>query len=247
MKRNILIIGATSAIAQATLRLYAEAQDNLYLLGRNTEQLETIAADASVRGANEVHTAVLDVNQFDTHKTTLQNVFETFSTLDIVLIAHGTLPDQKACEQDVHLTMTELSTNGISTLSLLTLLANQFEQQQKGTIAVITSVAGDRGRQSNYVYGAAKGMVSLFLQGLRNRLYPHHVQVLDIKPGFVDTPMTANFKKGALWAKPEKIATHIVKAIDKNQSKTLYTPFFWAGIMLVIRSIPEIIFKRLKL
>ena len=193
MKRNILIIGATSAIAQATLRLYAEAQDNLYLLGRNTEQLETIAADASVRGANEVHTAVLDVNQFDTHKTTLQNVFETFSTLDIVLIAHGTLPDQKACEQDVHLTMTELSTNGISTLSLLTLLANQFEQQQKGTIAVITSVAGDRGRQSNYVYGAAKGMVSLFLQGLRNRLYPHHVQVLDIKPGFVDTPMTANF------------------------------------------------------
>lgn len=247
MKRNILIIGATSAIAQATLRLYAEAQDNLYLLGRNTEQLETIAADATVRGASEVHTAVLDVNQFETHEAILQQVFETFPTLDIVLIAHGTLPDQKACEHDTHLTMTELSTNGISTISLLTLLANRFEQQQKGTIAVITSVAGDRGRQSNYVYGAAKGMVSLFLQGLRNRLFPHHVQVLDIKPGFVDTPMTVDFKKGALWAKPEKIAASVVKAIDKNQSKTLYTPFFWAGIMLIIRNIPEVIFKRLKL
>ena len=247
MKRNILIIGATSAIAQATLRLYAEAQDNLYLLGRNTEQLETIASDATVRGASEVHTAVLDVNQFETHETTLQQVFETFPILDIVLIAHGTLPDQKACEHDVHLTMTELSTNGISTISLLTLLANQFKQQQKGTIAVITSVAGDRGRQSNYVYGAAKGMVSLFLQGLRNRLYPNHVHVLDIKPGFVDTPMTANFKKGALWAKPEKIATSIVKAIDKNQSKTLYTPFFFFFIMLIIRSVPDVIFKRLKL
>jgi hypothetical protein len=247
MKQNILIIGATSAIAQATLRLYAEAQDNLYLLGRNSEQLEIIASDAKIRGANEVHTAQLDVNQFETHQTVLNQVMETFTTLDIVLIAHGTLPDQKACEQDVHLTMTELSTNGISILSLLTLLANQFEKQQHGSIAVITSVAGDRGRQSNYVYGAAKGMVSTFLQGLRNRLYAHNVQILDIKPGFVDTPMTADFKKGALWAQPEQIAKSIVNAINKKESKTLYTPFFWVIIMFIIRSIPEVIFKRLKL
>ncbi len=247
MKKNILIIGATSAIAQATLRLYAQAQDNLYLLGRNQEQLNTIAADATVRGANQVHIAVLDVNQFETHQAKLNQVFETFQTLDIVLIAHGTLPDQTACEKDVHQTMTELSTNGISTVSLLTLLANQFEKQQHGSIAVITSVAGDRGRQSNYVYGAAKGMISIFLQGLRNRLYAHNVQVLDVKPGFVDTPMTADFKKGALWAQPEQIAKSIVNAIDKKQSKTLYTPFFWAGIMFIIRNIPEMIFKRLKL
>ncbi len=247
MKQNILIIGATSAIAQATLRLYAEAQANLYLLGRNVEQLDTIAADAKIRGASEVHTAQLDVNQFETHQAVLNQVLETFPTLDVVLIAHGTLPDQKACEQDVHLTMSELSTNGISTVSLLTLLANQFEKQQHGSIAVITSVAGDRGRQSNYVYGAAKGMVSIFLQGLRNRLYAHNVQVLDIKPGFVDTPMTADFKKGALWAQPEQIAKSIVNAIHKKQSKTLYTPFFWMAIMFIIRNIPEVIFKRLKL
>ncbi len=247
MSKNIVIIGATSAIAQATLRLYAESQDNLYLLGRNQEQLETIASDARVRGANEVHTAVLDVNEFVNHENTLNPIFDLFKTVDLVLIAHGTLPDQPACEKDVHLTMTELSTNGISTVSLLTLLANRFEQQQKGCIAVITSVAGDRGRQSNYVYGAAKGMVSIFLQGLRNRLYTHKVQVLDIKPGFVDTPMTADFKKGALWAKPEQIAKSIVKAIEKKQNKTLYTPFFWMGIMFIIRNIPEGIFKRLKL
>ncbi|VAW44723.1 Oxidoreductase, short-chain dehydrogenase/reductase family [hydrothermal vent metagenome] len=247
MTKNIVIIGATSAIAQATLRLYAESQDNLYLLGRNQEQLNTIAADATVRGAKKVHTAVLDVNQFETHKSTVNQLFETFSTVDIVLIAHGTLPDQAACEKDVHLTMTELSTNGISTISLLTLLANRFEQQKKGCIAVITSVAGDRGRQSNYVYGAAKGMISLFLQGLRNRLYAHNVQVIDIKPGFVDTPMTADFKKGALWAQPEQIAQSITRAIEKKKNATLYTPFFWAGIMLIIRNIPEIIFKRLKL
>lgn len=244
--QNIVIIGATSAIAQATLRLYAEAQNNLYLLARNAEQLDIIAADANVRGAKEVHTATLDVNDFGSHEPILNTVFETFKTIDIVLIAHGTLPDQTACQKDVNLTINELSINAMSTISLLTLLANQFETQQHGSIAVITSVAGDRGRQSNYVYGAAKGMVSIFLQGLRNRLAPHSVQVLDIKPGFVDTPMTANFKKGALWAKPEQIAQSIVKAIRKKRN-TLYTPFFWAGIMFIIRSVPEGIFKRLKL
>jgi hypothetical protein len=107
-------------------------------------------------------------------------------------------------------------------------------------------VAGDRGRQSNYVYGAAKSMVSTFLQGLRNRLNGRGVHVLDIKPGFVDTPMTAEFKKGALWATPDQVAKAIVRAIKKRQN-TLYTPFFWAGIMWIIRMIPEFIFKKLKL
>ncbi|VAW44228.1 Oxidoreductase, short-chain dehydrogenase/reductase family [hydrothermal vent metagenome] len=247
MTKNIVIIGATSAIAQATLQCYSESNHNVYLLGRNQAQLDTIAADARVRGANKVHTAILDVNQFETHEALIKQIFETFQTVDVVLIAHGTLPNQSACEKEVYLTMTELSTNAISTVSLLTLLANRFEQQQQGCIAVITSVAGERGRQSNYVYGAAKGMVSIFLQGLRNRLNSHNVQVIDIKPGFVDTPMTAEFKKGALWAKPEQIAQSIVKAIEKKRNATLYTPFFWVGIMFIIRNIPEVIFKQLKL
>jgi len=246
MNKNILVIGATSAIAQATIRLYAEQKDTLYLLGRNSEQLETIAADAKVRGADQALFETFDVNHFESHEAIINGVFEQFETIDVVLIAHGTLPDQTACEQNVQTMLTELTTNAISTISLLTLLANRFEQQKKGSIAVITSVAGDRGRQSNYVYGAAKGMVSTFLQGLRNRLFAHNIQVLDIKPGFVDTPMTADFKKGALWAKPEQIAKSIIKAIESNKN-TLYTPFFWSPIMLIIRSIPETIFKRLKL
>ena len=142
--------------------------------------------------------------------------------------------------------MAELSTNAISTISLLTHLANRLEMQKSGTIAVVTSVAGDRGRQSNYVYGAAKGMVSIFLQGLRNRLHKAGVNVLDIKPGFVDTPMTAEFKKGLLWAKPESVAGSIVNGIDRGKYE-IYTPFFWRIIMLVIRNIPESIFKKANL
>lgn len=246
MHKNILIIGATSAIAQATIRLYAEQNANLYLLGRNVEQLEKIAADANIRGANQTVFAALDVTQYETHEAVLNDVFEKFTTLDTVLIAHGTLPNQAACEQSVAVTLQELNTNALSTISLLTLLANRLQTQQSGCIAVISSVAGDRGRQSNYVYGAAKGMVSIFLQGLRNRLMPHHVHVLDIKPGFVDTPMTAEFKKGALWAQPEQIAKSIINAIEKRKN-TLYAPVFWTGIMFIIRNIPEAIFKRLKL
>jgi len=246
MQKNILIIGATSAIAQATLRIYAEQNHNLYMLARNQEQLQVIADDAKVRGANQVEYQACDLAELDTHQALIEGVYSVYPKLDIVLIAHGTLPDQQACQDNVGITLQEININGLSTLSLLTLLANRFEEQKSGSIAVITSVAGDRGRQSNYVYGAAKGMVSTFLQGLRNRLNDSKVQVLDIKPGFVDTPMTAEFKKGALWAQPEQIATSIVKAINSGRN-TLYTPWFWWGIMFIIRNIPEFVFKRLKL
>lgn len=246
MQKNILIIGATSAIAKATLRLYAEQNHNLFLVARNESLLQTIAEDAKIRGANQVESFACDLAVLTGHTTLLENVTTSYPKLDIVLIAHGTLPTQTECEKSVQNTLQEININAISTISLLTLLANTFEKQKSGSIAVITSVAGDRGRQSNYVYGAAKGMVSTFLQGLRNRLNDSDVQVLDIKPGFVDTPMTADFKKGALWAQPEQIAHSILKAIDKKRN-TLYTPWFWWGIMLIIRNIPEFIFKKLKL
>jgi short-subunit dehydrogenase len=166
--------------------------------------------------------------------------------IDIVLIAHGSLPDQKACEQDTQKTLEAINTNAISTISLLTYLANHFERQGRGTIAVISSVAGDRGRQSNYVYGTAKAAVTVFLQGLRNRLYKSGVQVLTIKPGFVDTPMTAAFKKGLLWASPEEIAKAIYIAIATTKD-IIYAPWYWRWILLIIRHIPEILFKRLSL
>jgi short-subunit dehydrogenase len=163
-----------------------------------------------------------------------------------VLIAHGTLSDQKACEGSVELTLREINTNALSVVALLTLIANRLAQRRAGTIAVISSVAGDRGRGSNYVYGSAKALVTAFLSGLRQRLGKCGVNVVTIKPGFVDTPMTAAFDKGMLWAQPERIAHGIVRALDRNSS-TVYLPGFWRPIMLVIRAIPESLFLRLSL
>lgn len=243
---NIIIIGATSAIAEATARIYAQRGDRLYLLARNSERLSVMASDLEIRGANSVTVNQMDVNNFDVHEAVLHDAFNALETVDVVLISHGTLPDQKACEEKFSAALSELNTNAISTVSMLTYIANYMEAQKSGTIAVITSVAGDRGRQSNYVYGAAKGMLSIYLQGLRNRLNDAGVNVLDIKPGFVDTPMTKDFEKGVLWAKPDVVAKGIVSGIDKNKF-VIYTPSFWRIIMLVIRNIPEFLFKKLSL
>ena len=246
MARNILIIGATSAIAKATAKGYASKGDRLYLLARHQERLTTLTKDLEALGAKTIDCQQMDVNNFDKHQPLINMAFEELGKIDVVLIAHGTLPDQKAGEKSFHTLQKELNTNAMSTLSLLTHLANQFEAQKSGTIAVITSVAGDRGRQSNYIYGSAKGMVSIFLQGLRNRLHKSGVNVLDIKPGFVDTPMTTHFKKGLLWVQPDTIAKDIIKGVDKNKSE-IYTPCFWRLIMLIICCIPEFIFKKMNL
>jgi short-subunit dehydrogenase len=243
---KILIIGATSAIAEAVARHYAGQGATLYLLARNRQRLQAMAADLGVRGAAAVTAEYLDVNEHTSHRRVLDTAFASLGTVDTVLVAHGTLPSQAACQGDVAQTLAELNTNAISTIALLTDIANRMEGQGCGTIAVITSVAGDRGRQSNYVYGAAKAMVSVFLQGLRNRLFKAGVNVIDIKPGFVDTPMTADFTKGPLWAKPDAVAARVVKGIAGGRA-TLYAPGFWRLIMVVIRAIPEVIFKRLTL
>lgn len=244
--KNILIIGATSAIAEATARHFAREKSNLFLVARNEERLTALAHDLSIRGAAQVGHATLDVNDFDRHQQVIDQAVAAMGGIDIALIAHGTLGDQKACEQDVDLTLQELRTNTLSVIALLTRLANVFESRRSGTIAVISSVAGDRGRQSNYIYGTAKGAVTIFLQGLRNRLYKSGVNVVTIKPGFVDTPMTAAFPKGPLWAKPEQIAEGIARAIEARKT-VVYLPGFWRMIMLIIRSIPEPLFRRLSL
>lgn len=207
--RKVLIVGATSAIAQETAKRFAEGGDQLFLAGRSPEKLDALVADLRVRGADKVASLALDLNDFDRHPYLINMASEALGGLDTVLIAHGTLSDQKACEQDFQVALKEYHTNFLSVVSLLTLLANRFEAQGHGCLAVISSVAGDRGRQSNYFYASAKGGLSVFLQGLRNRLASKGVQVLTIKPGFVDTPMTTGFKKGALWVGPNVIAAGI--------------------------------------
>lgn len=249
MKR-VLIIGATSAIAHAAARLWAAAGASLFLVGRNAERLEANAADLRVRGAAGVTTHVMDATADPAHAPMLAAALQSLGGIDIALIAHGTLPDQRACEADLRLLRAEIETNGVSVCLLAQLLGNHFASRGGGTLAVVGSVAGDRGRQSNYVYGAAKGMVARFLEGLRNRLAQSgvpNVRVLLVKPGFVDTPMTAEFeKKGLLWAQPETVAAGILGAIE-NGKDVVYLPWFWWPIMRVIRHIPERIFKRLSL
>lgn len=244
--QKILIIGATSAIAEAAARQYAARGASLYLLARNAERMVALAADLKIRGAIAVGHATFDANDFGSHEAALDRAIAEMQGIDVALIAHGTLGDQKACEKSFESTLRELNTNAISVISLLTHLANRLEAQRGGTIAVISSVAGDRGRQSNYVYGTAKGAVTIFLQGLRNRLCKSGVHVVTVKPGFVDTPMTASFKKGLLWAQPEAVASGILKAIDARRNE-VYLPFFWRYIMMIIRAVPEAIFKRASL
>jgi hypothetical protein len=242
----VLIVGATSAIAEATARRFAQRGDALFLAARSVERLQAIADDLRVRSAATVETAAFDASDFASHAALVDQAEAALGGLDLVLIAHGTLPDQKTCEASFDQALRELQVNALSVMSLLTAVANRFEQQGRGATAVISSVAGDRGRQSNYVYGSAKAAVTAFLGGLRNRLQPAGVHVLTIKPGFVDTPMTRDFPKGALWASPAAIARGIEKAIDQRKD-VVYLPWFWRPVMRLIREIPEPIFKKLRL
>ncbi|MGH2544126.1 MAG: SDR family oxidoreductase [Ardenticatenaceae bacterium] len=244
--RKILIVGATSAMAHATATHFARDRARFFLVGRNPEKLRTVADDLEVRGADDVTTFQMDMNELDQHETLLDQATRAMSGLDTVLIAHGTLPDQEACENSVEKTLHELTTNGLSVIALLTLIANRFEQQKSGTIAVISSVAGDRGRKSNYIYGSAKAAVSIFLGGLRGRLHDAGVAVVTIKPGLIDTPMTAHLKKTALFASAEAAGKAIYHAIV-NRKDVIYVPWYWQIIMTVIKLIPERLFKRLNL
>jgi decaprenylphospho-beta-D-erythro-pentofuranosid-2-ulose 2-reductase len=241
-----LIIGATSAIAEATARRLAARGTPLYLAGRNAEKLAAIVADLRVRSRVRVGSAVLDANQLSAHETMLRHAEEFLEGLDTVIIAHGTLSDQSACQGSVETLLQELTTNALSVVALLTLVANRMSERGRGQIVVISSVAGDRGRASNYVYGSAKALVTTFTSGLRQRLQPRGVSVVTVKPGFVDTPMTAAFAKNALWAQPAAVAAGIVRAMDRK-SDVVYLPGFWRPIMWMVRSVPEAIFKRLRL
>jgi short-subunit dehydrogenase len=244
--RRLVIFGGTSAIAEATAREFARRGDSIFLVGRSRERLQAIADDLKIRGASCVGVSTQDLRDLSTYGALLDQAQSALGGLDAALIAHGTLSDQRACEASTDLLSNEFQTNAISVIGLCAHLANRFEAQKCGVIAVISSVAGDRGRRSNYVYGSAKAAVSAFTSGLRQRLRSSGVFVVTIKPGFVDTPMTAAFKKGLLWASPASVAKDIVAAMIKG-TPVVYTPGFWRPIMWIIRSIPEFVFRRLSL
>ena len=243
---RILILGATSALAQETAKNFAKDGASLVLVARSAFKLQTISDDLKVRGAKEVETIEADFNDISRHAEIVEAALKPYAGLDMALVAYGTLGDQKRCEQDVQEALQEFTTNATSVIALVTLLANYFEAQKRGTIAVISSVAGDRGRQSNYVYGAAKGAVTVFLQGLRNRLAKKGVSIVTIKPGMVDTPMTAHMRKGLLFADAKKVGQGIYDAMLKHR-EVAYVPGYWRYVMWIIKSIPEPVFKKLNI
>ncbi len=246
--KTAVIFGATSAIAQEVARVWAKRGYTLYLVARHAARLETVALDLEVRGSTHVFREVLDLDDVASHSALEKRIgLALGASPDILLLAQGALGSQERANQDPAHALALMHTNFTAPVSLLQIFARSFEARGSGVIAAIGSVAGDRGRQSNYVYGSAKGGLALFLSGLRNRLFASGVHVLTIKPGFVDTPMTAAIpKSGPLWASAERVGAGIVHAIDARKD-LVYLPGFWRLILWIICSIPERLFKRLKL
>ena len=243
---TIVIFGATSAVAQQLAKIHAEKGDSMILIARNDSRLKSVAADLRSRGAAQVDCLTNNLDVISDHPDLLKNIGEKCTDISKYYFFYGTLPDQKSCEDSWESTNDAFTINFLSVASLLTHIANKVEKETNRGIIVVSSVAGDRGRQSNYIYGTSKGALTIFLQGLRNRLYKSNCTVTTIKPGFIDTPMTRDFKKSILWATPEKVAQDIYKAARKGKNE-IYTPNFWKLIMFIIKSIPETIFKRLSL
>jgi decaprenylphospho-beta-D-erythro-pentofuranosid-2-ulose 2-reductase len=242
---KVLIIGATSAIAREAARCFAADGASLFLVGRNAGRLEAVAADLRARGAARAETFVLDVRETARHPAMIESALAALGGLDAALLAHGVLPDQAACEADAGLALDAFATNASSVVSLCTLLSNELERRRAGCLAVIGSVAGDRVRRSNYVYGSAKAAVEGFLSGLRGRLWRSGVAVVMIKPGWVDTPMTAGLRKNPLFASPRRVGRGVYRAMRRGRA-VVYLPWFWYWILLAVRALPEGIFKRLR-
>ncbi|MCE3009294.1 MAG: SDR family oxidoreductase [Proteobacteria bacterium] len=241
---KVLCFGSTSAIAHEFLKLLNPKSSELYLVARNAEKLERDFKDLTTRGF-KTFSLVADLSKLELHENWLQRIDSEFGTPDLILIAFGDLGDQSLSSRDFTQASLIITGNYLAPISLLTHYSEKMKASKIGTLVVISSVAGDRGRATNYVYGSAKAGLSEYCSGLRQALLPYDVRVITVKPGFVDTPMTQNFKKGALWARPHQVAKDIAEAVRGNRD-VVYTPWFWWGIMFIIKHIPEFLFKKLK-
>lgn len=244
--KKILIIGATSAIARALAHRIAQNGSALHLAARDCDELERTVKDLAIRYQVPVSWSSFEADSYAFHRDLIDKAVDSMGQLDGIVVSMGELGDQEQAQTDMEHACRIISSNYTGVVSVLSHGANLLEQQGHGFIVGITSVAGDRGRQSNYVYGSAKGALSLFLQGLRNRLTQSGVHVMTVKPGFVDTKMTFGKSGMFLVASPEQVADGILQALHKRKN-VVYVPWFWFWIMLIIRSIPEFLFKKLKL
>jgi short-subunit dehydrogenase len=245
-ERKVAIFGATSAIAEACARAWAAQGASLFLAGRRVEALDAIARDLAVRGARRVATWAGDLADAGRHPDLLAALEAELGAPDVALLAWGTLTDQGRAEADPAYAAAELATNFAAPAALLLALAGRVAAPG-GVLACVTSVAGDRGRQSNAAYGAAKGGLQRLLEGLRHRLHGRGVAVLDVRPGFVATPMTDHLPQdGPLWSTPEAVARDVVRAVERRAA-VLYTPWFWRWIMLAVRAAPRPLLHRTRL
>ncbi|WP_375579324.1 SDR family oxidoreductase [Marivirga tractuosa] len=241
--KHLLILGANSDIAEQVAYHAAKEKISLTLCSRNIDKLMALQSDIVAKHETKVYISQFDADKIDGHK----NFYESLTEKpDAVLCSFGILGEQEKAEKDDSW-QNIIQTNFIGAVSILNIIANDFEQRKHGFIAGISSVAGERGRQSNYFYGAAKAGLTTYLSGLRNRLYPHKVSVLTVKPGFVKTKMIDGLKTPELLtANPSKLAKAILKGMNKGKNNIYYKPI-WFLIMSIIKSIPEFIFKKLKL
>ncbi|HCL30020.1 MAG TPA: short-chain dehydrogenase [Candidatus Latescibacteria bacterium] len=244
--RRAVILGARSAIAQAVALRLAQQGWDLVLAARNNATLEPVAADLGLRTEQGVQLLEFDALDLDAHAELADRIRACAGEFHLAVCVFGHMGEAEAERLDTNQMVRTLTTNFTAAAVCLAHLANDFEARGEGGIIGIGSVAGDRGRQSNYPYGAAKAGLATFLQGLRNRLAPAGIHVLTVKPGFVDTPMTRGKQGMFLVAPPERVARDIVTAWEKSRD-VLYTPWFWRWLLLVIRLVPERLFKRLKL
>jgi decaprenylphospho-beta-D-erythro-pentofuranosid-2-ulose 2-reductase len=236
---KVVIVGATSGIAQEVAKIYAAGGASLVLVARNEAKMLAVASDLRVRGADDVTTVVADLADLHDHARVGG---AAGAGIDVVLVAHGTLPDQTAIDRDVDAQVQAFELNSTSLISITALFANALEGARSGTLAVIGSVAGDRGRRSNYVYGAAKAAVHAYCEGLRMRLAEAGVALVLVKPGWVDTPMTGGMRRNPLFVSAPAAARAIHAAIERRRG-TVYVPGYWRWISLVVRMLPSRLVK----
>ena len=246
-QKRIVIIGATSSIAEHCARQWAQEEGiHLVLVGRNIQKLERVAADLKVRQPTlKVELIEADFIKPKAIQETVDNLFRS-GPITTALIAHGMLPDQADCQSNLELCQSTLEVNGVSPVLFAEAFAQHMSKLNAGCIAIIGSVAGDRGRRSNYVYGAAKGLVTRYAQGLQHRFAGSRVQVTLIKPGPTDTPMTASMDGKGKFASPEDVAKTIITGIEKKKP-VIYAPEKWKIIMMIIRHLPSYIFNKLNI
>jgi NADP-dependent 3-hydroxy acid dehydrogenase YdfG len=243
--KNILVLGATSSIAQAYCRLCVPAGARFWLLGRNAERLRIVAEDLMVRGAGAAEWRTFKPGDFGGLSEGIDGVFQAWGRVDVFLAAQGALPSQEECERAPERLTEFFQGSAVEVMQAALQVASRFEEQGDGACVILGSVAGDRGRRGNYIYGGAKAALDTFCDGLRQRLTSRG-RVILVKPGPVDTPMTAHLDKTALFTTPEKVAKVIERALARPGAFVVYAPGYWRWIMMIVKCLPGSVVKKMR-